>query len=237
MHVPHLPAQSNRLLSLLPPAELADVANALHPIDLGRGDLIVSAKGPIDYVYFLGSGIASVVTTSRDGHRAEAGMVGREGFCPTTAGVGGTISVHEVLMQVPGKAYRMPVETIAERLPGNPIFANLLARFLQSFAAQISFTALCNANYQVDQRLARWLLMCHDRLEGDEISLTHDFISLMLAVRRPSITNAFHVLEGRKLVIAERGRVTIRDRRGLEDFASGAYGEPEEEYRRLIGKI
>jgi len=235
MHGPNHPSLQNRLLALVPNNEFQNIAKALQPVDLPKGTVIAHANQQIDRVYFVCSGIGSVVTASRDGQRAEAGMVGREGFCPTSPGVGGTISVHEVLMQVPGHAYTMPINAISDMLPANPVFANLLARYIQSFTAQISFTALCNANYQVDQRLARWLLMCHDRLDGDEISLTHDFVSLMLAVRRPSITNAFHILEGLKLVLAERGRVTIRDRKGLEDFAGGAYGDPEEEYRRLIG--
>lgn len=237
MHVSNHPSLRNRLLSLLPLAEFSSLVDDLEPVDLPRGEVIVTANGNIEHVYFLCGGIASVITASKDGHRAEAGMVGREGFCPTSAGVGGTISIHEVLMQVPGDAYRMPIGTTAKKLAGNPVFANVLGRFIQSFAAQISYTAMSNANYQLDQRLARWLLMCHDRVDGDEISLTHDFIALMLAVRRPSITNAFHILEGRKLVVAERGRATIRDRRGLEEFAAGAYGEPEDEYRRLIGPL
>lgn len=235
MHVTDHPSLRNRLLSILPIDEFARIAPALEPVDLARGEIIVGAHEAIERVYFLSSGIASVVTASKDGQRAEAGMVGREGFCPTSAGVGGAISVHEVLMQVPGQAYWMPLTFLSGVLPKNPVFANLLARFIQTFAVQISFTALCNANYQIDQRLARWLLMCHDRVDGEEITLTHDFVSLMLAVRRPSVTNAFHVLEGRKLVVAERGRVTVRDRKGLEAFAGGAYGDAEEEYRRLIG--
>lgn len=237
MHGPNHPSSNNRLLGLVPANEFQNIAGVLQPVDLPKGMVIAHANEEIDHVYFLCSGIGSIVTAARDGQRAEAGMVGREGFCPTSAGVGGTVSIHEVLMQVPGHAYTMRISTIAELLPTNPVFANLLARYIQSFAAQISFTALCNANYQVDQRLARWLLMCHDRLDGDEITLTHDFVSLMLAVRRPSITNAFHILEGLKLVLAERGRVTIRDRKGLENFAGGAYGDPEEEYRRLIGEM
>ncbi|MDP9840502.1 CRP-like cAMP-binding protein [Neorhizobium huautlense] len=237
MHGTKHPSLRNRLLALVPANEFQNIAEVLHPVDLPKGTVITRANEKIDCVYFLCSGIGSVVTTAKDGQRAEAGMVGREGFCPTSAGVGGTISIHEVLMQVPGQAYTMQLGAMTDILPTNPVFSNLLARYIQSFAAQISFTALCNANYQVDQRLARWLLMCHDRLDGDEIMITHDFVSLMLAVRRPSVTNAFHILEGLKLVFAERGRVTIRDRKGLEDFAGAAYGDPEEEYRRLIGEI
>ncbi|MBW6425413.1 Crp/Fnr family transcriptional regulator [Rhizobium sp. XQZ8] len=237
MDVLRQPYLRNRLLALLPQNEIQHIASAVQPVELPRGIIIVGADCPIDHVYFLCSGIGSVVTISAEGQRAEAGMFGREGFSPTSAGVGGTISVHEVLMQVAGEGFRMSLQSIHTALTHNPVFANLLARFIQNFASQISYTALCNANYQVDERLARWLLMCHDRVDGDEIALTHDFISLMLAVRRPSVTNAIHILEGNKLVRAERGRITIRDRRGLEEFAGGAYGKPEEEYRRLIGQI
>lgn len=237
MQTSEYPYFRNRLLALLPESELPGVAAALEPVDLPRGTILVGADETIDYVYFLCSGIGSVVTVSADGQRAEAGMFGREGFSPTSAGVGGTISIQEVLIQVAGEGFRMPLDTLRAALPESPVLANLLARFIQTFASQISYTALCNANYQVDERLARWLLMSHDRVDGDEIALTHDFISLMLAVRRPSVTNAIHVLEGQKLIRAERGRITIRDRKGLEQFAGGAYGKPEEEYRRLIGRI
>lgn len=102
---------------------------------------------------------------------------------------------------------------------------------------QTSYTALSNAVHPVDERLARWLLMCHDRVDGDELALTHEFLSLMLAVRRPSVTTALHVLEGNRFITAERGYITIRDRRRLEEFAGDAYGRPEAEYKRLIGPM
>jgi CRP-like cAMP-binding protein len=231
------PCTQNRLLSLLPSDELQIISSKLEPVDLPRGTVVANAHDGIDHVYFLCSGIGSVVTASKEGHRAETGMFGREGFAPTSAGVGGTISVQEVLIQLPGDGYRMSLGVMRDQLPHNPVFAGLLAKFIQTFSIQIAYTALCNANYRVDQRLARWLLMCNDRMGGDEIALTHDFIALMLAVRRPSVTDALHVLEGQKLVFTERGRITIRDRAGLEDFTGSAYGAAEEEYRRLIGPI
>jgi len=230
-------AVRNRLLTLLPDDEYDTIGKQLEPVALPRGFGLARADKLIADVYFLCSGIGSVVTISNDGGRAEAGMFGREGFSPTPAGVGGTISVHEVFMQMEGNGLRIPLHSLLEALPKTPVFANLLARFIQTFASQISYTALCNANCQVDERLARWLLMCHDRVDGDEIALTHDFISSVLSVRRPSITTALHVLEGKRFLRAERGRITIRDRRGLEDFAGAAYGKPEEEYRRLIGEL
>jgi CRP-like cAMP-binding protein len=237
MHASEHPCSRNRLLSLLPREEFHDIVGSLEQINLPRGTIIASANDTIEHVYFLCSGIGSVVTASLEGHRAEAGMFGREGFAPTSAGVGGRISVHEVMIQVSGDGYRMPIGPMQKKLDDNPGFAGLLAKFIQTFATQISYTSLAGANLQVDQRLARWLLMCHDRMDSDEIPLTHSFISLMLAVRRPSITNAVHVLEGQKLVLAERGRITIRDRKRLEEFARSAYGEAEAEYRRLIGEL
>lgn len=227
----------NRLLARLPDKEYQAILGSLEVIDLRQGHVIVNANGPIDYVYFLCSGIGSVITVSSDGNQAEAGMFGREGFSPTSAGVGGTVSVHEVLMQVAGWGYRMTLDATLKAISSYPNFANLLARFIQTFASQISYTVLSNVNYQIDVRLARWLLMSHDRVDGDEIALTHDFISLMLGVRRPSVTTALHVLEGEKFIRSERGLITIRDRRGLEEFAGDSYGRPEEEYRRLIGKF
>ncbi|MCS4094137.1 CRP-like cAMP-binding protein [Rhizobium sp. BK176] len=237
MSVPDQSTMQNRLLARLPGEEYQKIVSRMEKIQLRHGFVIVKADRPIDYVYFLTSGIGSVITVSAGKHRAEAGMLGREGFSPTSAGVGGTISVHEVLMQVEGDGYRMPLDSALVAISENPTFANLLARFIQTFASQISYTALSNVNYQIDARLARWLLMSHDRVDGDEIGLTHDFISLMLGVRRPSVTTALHVLEGMKLVRSERGRITIRDRRGMEEFAGDSYGKPEEEYRRLIGEF
>lgn len=225
----------NRLIALLPDPEFEAVRIQLEPVALPKGLIIVEADHLIDYVYFPSSGIGSVFTVSANGHKAEAGMFGRDGFSPTSAGVGGTVSIHEVIMQVEGDGFRLPLSVVPSVLDANPVFANLLARFIQAFGSQMSFTALSNAVHSLDQRLARWLLMCHDRVDGDEIALTHEFISLMLAVRRPSVTTALHVLEGEKLIRAERGRITIRDRPSLRAFAGDAYGKPEEEYRRLIG--
>jgi CRP-like cAMP-binding protein len=237
MHTRYNTPRNNRLLARIPEEEFGLIDTSLERVELEWGDVIAGADRPIDYVYFLCSGIGSVVTVSTEGQRAQAGMFGREGFSPTSAGVGGAISVQEVIMQVRGTGFRIDRNTILGILPKSPVFSNLLARYIQTFASQISYTSFCNASYQVDVRLARWLLMCHDRVDGDEISLTHDFISLMLSVRRPSVTTALHILEGYKLLRAERARITIRDRRGLEQFAGDAYGKPEEEYRRLIDEF
>jgi CRP-like cAMP-binding protein len=232
----HSPS-ANHLLSLLPSNEFETIKDTLEWVALRQGETLISAHHEIDHVYFLCEGIASLVTVATEGQSAQAGMCGREGFTPTSAGVGGTVSVHKVMMQMNGSGYRMESAALQSALMACPVFEALLARYIQTFATQISYTALSNANYHVDVRLARWLLMSHDRVDGDELALTHEFISLMLSVRRPSVTTALHVLEGRRLVLSERGRITIRDRRRLEAFAGDCYGKPEAEYRNLIGPL
>lgn len=102
---------------------------------------------------------------------------------------------------------------------------------------QTSHTALSNAVHPIEERLARWILMCDDRSDAGEMPLTHEYMSIMLAVRRPSVTTSLHVLEGNGFIRAERGCVIVRDRAGLEEFAGDAYGSPEREYRRLIGSM
>jgi CRP-like cAMP-binding protein len=108
-------------------------------------------------------------------------------------------------------------------------------RFAHAMTVQAHYTGLSNAVHPIDERLARWLLMCDDRTDGGKLELTHDFLSIMLAVRRPSVTTALHVLEGNGFIRSERGCIIIRNRRALEEFAGDAYGKPEAEYRRLMG--
>jgi CRP-like cAMP-binding protein len=111
---------------------------------------------------------------------------------------------------------------------------NLLTRYVQAASIQTAYTAFSNASRQIEQRLARWILMCHDRTDGDAISLTHEFLSVMLAVRRQSVTTTLHILEEKHLVVSSRGVVIVRDRKGLEALAGDAYGVPEREYEDLI---
>jgi CRP-like cAMP-binding protein len=225
----------NRILAQLPAKEMAAVSPHLEPIDLPLRFRIVSAGQDIDYVYFLESGLGSIVTVSPKGHKAEAGMFGWEGFAPTPPAVGFGISMQEVVIQSPGSGHRIELKSLWKLLEGCPVLARLLSRSSHNLATQVSYTALSNGVHKIDVRLARWLLMCQDRLSGDEIIITHDYIALMLAVRRPSVTTALHVLEGKRFIASERKLITMRNRRGMEEFACDAYGEPEKEYRQLFG--
>jgi CRP-like cAMP-binding protein len=224
----------NRILAQLPTEELQALAPHLEPIELEIGFLLVSAGRKVDYVYFLEGGLGSVVAVSPKGEKAEAGMFGLEGFAPTPPVVGFDISINEVVIQSPGKAHRIQVASLWKLIEHCRVLTSLLQRASHNLATQVSYTALSNGIHHIDVRLARWLLMCQDRV-GSEIEITHSYIALMLAVRRPSVTDALHVLEGNGFIRSERKRVIIRNRPALEDFAGGAYGKPEDEYKLLFG--
>ncbi len=129
----------------------------------------------------------------------------------------------------------MEREAFVQLLAECPALRLLVGRFALTLGEQATYTALSNAVHQVDERLARWLLMCHDRSDSDDLALTHEYMSVMLTVRRPSVTSSLHVLEGNGFIRSERGYVTIRNRKALEEFAGDAYGKPEAVYRRLLG--
>jgi CRP-like cAMP-binding protein len=110
-------------------------------------------------------------------------------------------------------------------------------RYVEAFQVQVAHTALSHGSYTIEERLARWLLMCHDRLDGDDLPLVHEFLALMLGVRRSGVTLALQILEGAGVIHAKRGLITVHDRAKLQEIAGGSYGVPEVEYRRLIGEF
>lgn len=224
----------NGLIKFLAESDREQLLQSMEDIHLPRGMRISQVGRPMDYVYFLSSGIGSVMAVSETGLRAEAGMFGREGFAPTASSIGANSNPFEIIVQVEGHGHRLHIEDFQRIVAGNSSLANLLSRYIYVFAAQVSYTALANAAFKIDQRLARWILMCHDRLDVDDMPMTHEFMSLILAVRRPSVTTALHMLEGERLIRSERGRVIVRDRARLEQYAADCYGRPEKEYRALI---
>ena len=209
----------------------------LSPCRAGRGAVLFEPDVPFEKVWFLDSGVGSIITMSPEGLTAENGLFGREGFAPVAAIMGSDRSPHKGVIQLPDDCWNLPVTRFQEAVDRSATLRMLLLRFVQTLSTQTAFTALSNAVHQVDERLARWILMCDDRLDGADIPLTHEFMSIMLAVRRPSVTTALHILEGNRLIRAERGCVVVRDRVGLEEFAGDSYGVPEREYERLIGPL
>jgi CRP-like cAMP-binding protein len=227
----------NWLLRGLSPEDFQRIAAHLEPIDLPRGFSLADKDEPATHCYFPERGIGSVVAVSREGAKAETGLVGREGLVPHNALLGAVSTPYEIFMQAPGYGHRIKHDDFLMVLSDSRSIEKHFLRFVQTMSIQAAYTALSNAIHHIDERLARWILMCHDRTEGDEIELTHEFLAIMLAVRRPSVTTALHVLEGNRLIVSERGLVTVRDRQRLESFANDAYGTPERDYHSAFGEM
>lgn len=170
-------AVRNRLLAALPPDAFALLRHSLEPVPLAQSDVIIQAHAPIEHVYFLEAGVTSVVTRTERGRRIEIGLVGRDGFAGVPVLLGADQTPHETFMQVGGSALRMRADALRQALEQSPAVQRLLLRFAQVFHIQTAQTAACNGSHNIGKRLARWLLMCHDRLDGDELPLTHEFIA------------------------------------------------------------
>src|SRR3954453_14630160 len=226
---------ANRLLRALAGDDLALLKPHLEPLSLQRGNVLIQPNQPIAHVYFPEDCIASVVANTPEGRRIEVGIFGREGMSSTSVLLGSDRTPHECFIQVPGSALRIEVDELRRAIGQSPSLHQHLLRYVEAFQVQVAHTALSHGSYTLEERLARWLLMCHDRLDGDDLPLVHEFLSLMLGVRRPSVTEALHLLEGVAIVKVGRGHVEVLNREKLEEIAGACYGVPEREYRLLIG--
>jgi CRP-like cAMP-binding protein len=225
----------NRLLAVLSHADRDLLTPALETVDLVVRHVLEAPNDPISHVYFVESGLVSVVGAAAPNHRIEIGMVGYEGMTGLSIVLGDDRSANETLVQSSGSALRITTGSLREMLDASRSLTASLLRYVNVFMVQGSQTALANGRGLLDQRLARWLLMWDDRIQPDALTVTHDFLALLLGVRRQGVTVALHELEGRGLIRATRGEVRILDREGLEQAASGFYGIPEAEYARSIG--
>ena len=234
MPVPAQNAVRNRLLAALPPQDYEELRPRLEAIEIRTRDVLVAPHAPIDHVYFPESGIVSTVAVTEEGYRIEIGIVGREGLVGVPLALGVDRTPHESFVQLDGEALRLPANAFVALLDAQPALRLRAVRFAHVFQLQTAQTALANGAYDIPQRLARWLLMCADRLTGDEFALTHEFLAMMLGVRRPGVTAAIHVLEGAGMIRARRARITILDRAKLLEAAGGSYGVSEGEYQRLL---
>ncbi|MBB5551037.1 Crp/Fnr family transcriptional regulator [Rhizobium lentis] len=213
----------NFILSHLTDSELLALERILEPLLLPRDFNLVHSGTAVSHYYFLESGIASMVAASPEGRKAEIGLIGRDGVSPPVLIMEGQKSPFQVTMQVGGHGRRVEAHALGAFLHEQPAVLPLLSHSLQIFFAQVAHTALSNAVHKIDVRLAKWILMCQDRLEGREIAITHEYLATMLGVRRSSVTDALHILEGEHLIYSSRGLVIVRDRAALEAFAADAY--------------
>jgi CRP-like cAMP-binding protein len=225
----------NRLLGALPSQTFELLRPYMEAVDLPLRHVLVQPDEPTSHVCFLESGLGSIVASSTDNETVEVGHVGREGMTGSHILLKTNITPNKTFMQVAGSGIQVPVQQLDHALDQHPPGRDLLLRYVHACELQLAHSALANARYNVHERLARWLLMCHDRLEGDELPVTHEFLALMLGVRRSGVTNEIHIIEGLHAIKATRGTVRVIDRAKLEDIAGGCYGIPEREYERLVG--
>jgi CRP-like cAMP-binding protein len=164
-------------------------------------------------------------------------MIGFEGMTGSPLVMGDDRATHDCFIQMASEALVIEAPLFKAALDESKTLRPFLMRYVHALHIQATFTALINARCKIEERLARWLLMCDDRVVGHRLVITHEYLAIMLGVRRPGVTVALQVLEGRGLIQSRRGEVIIRDREGLIDLADGGYGECEAEYRRLVGEI
>ena len=230
------PETRNMLLRSLAAKDYERLAPELERIELAQDQLLAPADEPIEYVYFLDGGIASIVAIGINEGRTEVGIFGREGMSGLPVLLGADSSPQEVFIQVDGTtALRIPTAAFRAAIDDSRTMQGLFLRYVQTLLIQSSQSTVANAHDTIEARLARWLLMCHDRVDGDEIRLTHKFMAMMVAAQRTGVTVALHILEGAGVIRSLRARVVILNRERLEQLAGDTYGPAEREYRRLIG--
>lgn len=224
----------NRLLQRLTHADFRLLKPHLQLIPTGLRQTLIAPHEQVAQLFFPEVGYASV-TADAKGKRIEVGLIGREGLVGASPVLlADNFTVYREFVLCPGEMLAIDANRFRSAIDNSPTLRTLMLRYLQTRLVQAQQFACANAAYTTPVRLARWMLMCHDRSDGDEIPITHEALSFMLGVRRAGVTHAVHVLEGRHLIKAHRGRITVQDREGLIDLAGGSYGLPEAEYARLI---
>lgn len=224
----------NRLLNGLAPDDLARLNRHLHPVDLTVRSVMQHPEEPTSEIYFVETGLMSVIAVS-GAEQVEVALVGSEGFTGAQAVLGCDDWSTRTVVQCPGGALRIDVAELRRQMAESPTLSHVLMRFVSFTLAQVGHTALANGRFTLEQRLARWLLMAHDRLDTNDIALTHDFLSIMLGVRRPGVTVALHMLEGAHAIRSRRNSIVILDRARLRATAGPSYGVPEATYLALFG--
>jgi CRP-like cAMP-binding protein len=237
MNPPDQSSVRNRLLALLSSEDYALLQPHLEFRDLPRNTILLDANEVQEYVYFPESGLASQIASGAVKIRLEVGIYGRDGVGPTAGVLGVDRCPHLHIMQVGGAGHRISTEKLAIAMAESSSLRGLLLRFVHVFMVQMGHTALSNNGLRIEQRLARWLAMSHDRLDGNELRLTHEFLGIMIGVRRASVTEAIQNLENKEIISARRGAIEILDRARLEATAAESYGVPEAEYRRTVGSF
>lgn len=230
----------NKLLSTLPPADRERISSNLTTVPAPFKHVFYKQGATIDHVYFPGSGAWSLTKTMEDGGTSEVGTIGNEGMIGCSVFFGDRLSPTEALVQVAGvvDSYKMPVAAFMTEMQLHGAFFNKVIRYHQALSLQIQQTSACNALHPAEQRCSRWLLMTRDRVGSDDLKLTHEFLAIMLGVRRPTVTIIAGTLEKAGLIAnGHRGAISILNRQGLEAASCECYATVKDNFARLLPEI
>lgn len=223
----------NRFLDRLPEASRRRLLPRFRPVDLAYDQVLYELDGPIEYAYFPTGAVLSAITVMQDGDMIEVGTIGHEGLVGHY-GFGGQRSPHRMIAQLGGPALRIASPALQDEADEDDALKDLLTAYHVAFMAQVSQSVACNGLHRLEQRCCRWLLMCRDRVDSDDIRLTHEYLGVMLGARRASITDVLRPLQEAGLVRSSRGVITILDAGGLEARTCECYVLVRDRYDKLL---
>jgi CRP-like cAMP-binding protein len=215
---------SNRILLSISDRDYSSLRPHLEFVSLPNHLILHEAGGKLEFAYFPNQGLISLVVVMKDGGTAEAGIVGNEGFTGTLAAVGLSRSPLQAVVQITGDGFRVGIEALQNALVSAPPFQLILSRYAAIRGMQVAQTAACNRLHDIEQRLARWLLMTQDRVDSASLPITHDFLATMLGTDRSSVSLAASGLQKKNVIEYTRGAVKIVNRKKLEASACECYG-------------
>jgi len=231
------PLERNRLLAALPGAGYAALARRLEAVRLQPKQVLFARGGPIDYVYFPRGAVASILVDASKDRLVEGGSVGNEGVVGLAASLDAGPAGEVAICRIPGEAARMEARAFRAACKRSARLREVLQRYTLALMGQMARTAGCNRVHPIEERLARWLLMTHDRVGADQFHMTQEFIAAMLGVRRPSVTVAAGILQQAGLIDYRRGHLHILDRARLEEAACEDYRRTEGLYEELFRSL
>ncbi len=233
--MPNRSQRTNRLLSLLSDVDYERLRPHLSPVVFDYKKSLYEASRPIDHVYFPVDGVASLVITTADGASAEVGTIGSEGLVGLPICLGDRDAPSSVYVQVPGTALGMDARLFRAELERTPTLNLIMLRYAHAFFNQVAQSAACAHLHRVEQRCCRWLLMTRDRMPSGDFLLTHEFLGMMLGVRRTTVTDVMGSLQKAGLIRYRRGHVTILDHEALRQRACECYEISKVEFDRMLG--
>ena len=223
----------NRILASLPKADISRLSAHLSPVDLPSGKTLLDPGQEITYAYFLETGLASVVVAMADGSMVETGITGNDGLVGFPVLLGTKTIPTRTFMQIPGSGFKIKAQHLINEFERSGALQKKINRYFQAHLVQTGQTAACNRLHDIAERLARWLLMCHDRMSSDNFTITHEFLGHMLGTPRSTVTLAAGILHKAGLIDYSRGKLVVRDRKGLEKAACECYQTIRKEFDRL----